>query len=254
VTGDEHVLYHDPEVRAATYTNKDSIAKVLRPKVVVRHDPFDGYSISHWHRKKVVTRFVKHREKLDHVEGELEATCKYIDDTTPNGALNVIVASNHNEHLMRWLEESEWRIEPWNAKIYHWFWYHMLEEAVFTTHGAETFDPFAFWAAKNLKWPTKFLRRDETFVAKGVELGIHGDLGPNGSRGSAVSLNKIGIRSMIGHSHSPCIEKGCFQVGTSTVLRLEYNPGPSSWLNTHGIVYPNGKRQLINVIEGEWRG
>jgi hypothetical protein len=254
VTGDEHSLFNDPEVRDATYMNPDSIAKTLKPKIVVRHDVFDGYSISHHHRGNPITKFVKYKRGMDNVETELLKTRDYIDATTPSGALNVIVASNHNEHLMRWLREIDWKQEPWNAEIYHWFWYHMLKEADFGSAGAYTVDPFAFWCDGKLTTNCKFLSRDETFTSNGVELSIHGDLGPNGSRGSAVNLNKIGIRSIIGHSHSPCIEKGVFQVGTSTPLRLEYTSGPSSWLNTHCILYPNGKRQLINVIEGEWRG
>ena len=254
VTGDEHTLFNSQEVRDATYMNPDSIAKTLKPKIIVRHDCFDGYSISHHHRGNPVTKYVKFQRGLDRVEGELLKTRDFIDSTTPPGTLNVIVASNHNEHLMRWLKEADWKQEPWNAKIYHWFWYHMLKEADFGSAGAFTVDPFAFWADGKLTSNCKFLARDETFTSNGVELSIHGDMGPNGSRGSAVNLNKIGIRSIIGHSHSPCIEKGVFQVGTSTPLRLEYNPGPTSWLNTHCVLYPNGKRQLLNVIEGEWRG
>jgi hypothetical protein len=255
ITGDEHTMFACPEVKAATYTNKDSMVKILKPKVVVRHDAFDGYSISHHHRLNPITKYVKHKHGLDDVEGELQKTIDHIDKTTPKDTVNVIVASNHNEHLMRWLREVEWRTEPWNAKIYHWFWYNMLDHAKLTPHGAETFDPFAFWAKGRLKSNTKFLLRDETYMCSGIELSIHGDIGLNGGRGSVGGLSKIGVRSVIGHSHSPAIEKGVFQVGTSTPLRLEYNgAGPSSWLNTHAIIYPNGKRALINIIEGEWRG
>jgi hypothetical protein len=254
VTGDEHAMFNSKEVRDATYMNSDSIAKTLKPKIIVRHDVFDGYSISHHHRLNPVTKFVKYQQGLDNVEKELYLTRDYIDETSPKDALNVIVASNHNEHLMRWLKESDWKLEPWNAKIFHWFWYHMLEKAEFGPSGAETVDPFAFWCQQKVAANCKFLQRDETFVVNDIELSIHGDLGPNGSRGSAVNLNRIGVRSIIGHSHTPCIEKGVFQVGVSTPLRLEYTSGPSSWLNTHAVVYPNGKRQLIHVIEGEWRG
>ncbi len=256
VTGDEHALFHSPDVKAATYMNHDCIAKTLKPDVVIRHDVFDSYSISHHHRQNPLTQYVKWREGVNNVESELQSTIDYIEETTPAGATNVIIASNHNDHLYRWLKESDWKLEPWNAKIFHWFWYHMLEEAGFGTAGAYTFDTFAYWAERNIdpKCKTKFLGRDESFVVNGIELSLHGDLGPNGSRGSAVNLNKIGIRSIIGHTHAPCIEKGVVQVGTSSHLKLEYTSGPSSWLNTHAVVYPNGKRALINIIEGEWRG
>ena len=46
---------------------------------------------------------------------------------------------------------------------------------------------------------------------------------------------------------------GVYQVGTSSRLKLEYNSGPSSWLHTHCCIYPNGKRTLITIIDGQWR-
>jgi hypothetical protein len=115
-------------------------------------------------------------------------------------------------------------------------------------------EPFAYWGRKHLRADQfRFLERDESYVVAGIELGMHGDKGPNGSRGSARNLARIGVKSVIGHTHSPQIFEGCYQVGTSTKLKLEYTSGPSSWLNTHCVVYASGKRSLINVIKGEWR-
>jgi hypothetical protein len=83
---------------------------------------------------------------------------------------------------------------------------------------------------------------------------MHGDKGPNGARGSLKNLRGVGVKSIIGHSHSPGISEGCYQVGTSSCLRLDYNAGPSGWLNTHCVLYANGKRSLINIIGNEgWR-
>jgi len=127
-----------------------------------------------------------------------------------------------------------------------------------TKNGVVSDDPFASWMKQNLPNSLKkritFLARDESFRIHGIELCLHGDRGLNGARGSAKSLSKIGAKIVIGHSHTPCIEKGAYQVGTSTRLNLEYNrDGPSSWLNTHCIIYKNGKRALINIINGRWR-
>lgn len=46
ITGDEHVTFLDPLVRAATYAGKDSIVGTLSPKVIVRHDLLDCYSVN----------------------------------------------------------------------------------------------------------------------------------------------------------------------------------------------------------------
>jgi hypothetical protein len=92
----------------------------------------------------------------------------------------------------------------------------------------------------------------EGFTIHGVLLSEHGDKGPNGARGSAQNLSKIGEKSILGHSHAPKIIAGTFQVGTSSKLKLEYNKGPSSWMHTHCILHKNGKRQMINIINGKW--
>jgi hypothetical protein len=87
-----------------------------------------------------------------------------------------------------------------------------------------------------------------------IELGFHGDVGINGSRGDIKSLAKLSDKMVIGHSHTPGIYEGCYQVGLSAMKNLEYKKGPSSWMQTHCIIYPDGKRTLINIINGKWRG
>jgi hypothetical protein len=82
---------------------------------------------------------------------------------------------------------------------------------------------------------------------------MHGHHGPNGSRGSIRNLRRIGVRSAIGHTHAPGIEEGAMQAGTSTRLRAEYTRGPSSWLNAHIAIYPNGKRSLLTILDGNWK-
>ena len=97
------------------------------------------------------------------------------------------------------------------------------------------------------------LRTDESFTVKGVELGMHGHRGPNGARGTLKSFSSIGVKSVTGHSHTPGIEGGAYQTGTSTNLRLEYTQGPSSWLHSHVVIYANGKRSHINIIDGDFQ-
>ena len=118
----------------------------------------------------------------------------------------------------------------------------------------ESVDPFELVAREHLKHAdVRFLRRDESCVIGDVEVSYHGDQGPNGARGSRRAFTRIGVKVTIGHSHSPGIEEGVYQVGVSAKLDMGYNRGPSSWLHTHCVTYANGKRTLINVIDGQWR-
>jgi hypothetical protein len=132
----------------------------------------------------------------------------------------------------------------------------MLEKTSFGTSGAVYPNPFELYCSDTFskeKLKVEFLIRNVSHKIKDIEVGLHGDKGQNGSRGSRKQLSSLPSKTIIGHSHSPGIEKGCYQVGTSSYLKLEYNSGPSSWLQTHCIIYKNGKRQLINIIKGKWK-
>jgi hypothetical protein len=254
VTGDEHALFVDATIAEGTYGPKGLVA-LGRPRTIVRHDILDSYAVSHWHRKNVLTRYVKSQTGFDSLTQEMELTCQHVDETTPKNTENLIVASNHDDHVWRWLNEAEWRNDLTNAQIYHEMWAAVLEAAAWDPgYGAKDPEsPFALWASKRIASKTRFLKRDEHTTIEGILVSLHGDNGPNGARGSLVNLSKMGVKAIIGHTHTPGIEKGCYQVGVSTGT-LSYAQGsPSSWLPMHCIIQPNGKRQLVAIIKGRFR-
>lgn len=246
VTGDEHVEHGDSEVLRATYTNSDSLLKTLSPRFLVRHDVFDGHSISHHHEKDTMMKYHKYVTQKNNVEAELDKTVKYLNDTTPPSSLSVIVQSNHNEHLQKWLNMCDPKTEPWNAKVYHKLMYQSLE----AIEDGIVPDAFQLYAEPRLNPNVIFIDRNKGLDIHKISIGIHGDVGANGSRGSRKQFSLLPKKCIVGHSHSPGIEKGCYQVGTSSKLRLEYNKGASSWHHAHCIIHPNGKRQLIFIVKG----
>ncbi len=262
VTGDTHAMFLDKEVEAATYSNEDSIVNVLRPEIRVFHDLNDFYSRNHHHRGDDLTNFVKHLFGNDDVEAELQIAADLIDRYNDPDSLNVIVKSNHDEALDRWLREANPLNDPQNARFYFYLKYHQYKSVKKSDNGRfEAFDPFEFWCLNpdqqrglQAHDNTVFLKREQSMVVGNIELGFHGDKGPNGARGSIQNMSKIGTKAIIGHSHSPGIYEGVYQVGTSSQLDMGYYSGPSSWMTTHAIVYPDGKRTLINIINGKWRG
>ncbi len=152
------------------------------------------------------------------------------------------------------MNTTDWRYDPVNAKFYLETALEMVEQSNMDDEGAKIIHPFPLWLKRLAKHKKiRCLARDQSFTIRGIEIGQHGDRGSNGSRGSMRGFSKLGVKTIIGHSHTPGIEEGCYQVGTSSRLNLNYNIGPSSWLNTHCVIYPNGKRTLINVINGRWR-
>jgi hypothetical protein len=251
VMGDTHVDYIDPDVYTATF-GKSGIIDALKPKTLVWHDVLDFYSRSHHH--SCLTNIAKGKEGKDDVGAEIKRAVNFIIENTPKGTKSVVVPSNHDEHLGRWIKEADWKRDPVNAEVYLETALHMVRSAKMEANGASWSDPFHYWFNKLApKHNVTLLSRDNTFTIKDIELSMHGDKGPNGSRGTLVGLSKIGVKSIIGHSHTPGIREGAYQTGTSSYLRLEYNSGPSSWMHSHCIVYPNGKRCLINIIGDTWR-
>lgn len=255
VTGDEHAIFVSPSVRAATYDNKDSIVNTLKPKLIVRHDVLDCYSVSHHHKFDFFVRYGKYHTEKHKIEDELELTLDFIKKTTPKFASNLIISSNHHDHLYRWLNEAEPKNEPWNAKIYYQLMYLMLEKMSLIDDSFSYENPFELWVrSKKNTENIEFIGRDDSIKIMGIEISNHGDVGLNGSRGSLMQYSRLAYKQIIGHSHSPGIRHGAYQIGTSSKLRLEYVKGPSSWMNTHCVIYPNGKRQLLNIINGKWHG
>lgn len=254
VLGDAHVDFIDPGVVLATFTGPDAMVKALKPAMLVWHDVLDCYSVSHHHQHDPLIQYAKHHAGRANIRHEIARCFAFIDAHSPASAINVIVGSNHNDHLGQWIRSTDPRKDPENAMLWAEFYHRMCQASVMGTGGAETLDPLKLLAStmlasfKRTVWPS----RGESFAVHGVELGMHGDKGPNGSKANRKNMDRLSVRSVIGHS--PGISGGCYQTGTSSRYNLEYAAAsPSSWLHTHCVLYKNGKRSLIICIGGKWR-
>ena len=253
VTGDEHVNFYDKSILEATY-GKTGMVETLQPEFIVRHDVLDCYSISHHHAKNVFTKYGKHLTGNNNIENELFNTIKFIEDTTPSYATSLIVPSNHTGHLLRWLNEADPKADMVNAKLYHQLMYMMLDSVETKGNVISYPDPFTLWAkSQDVAKNVRFLKENDNFTIAGIDITLHGDRGSNGSRAGASSFIDLPQKTVVGHSHSPSINKSCYTVGTSSLLRLDYNDGLSSWHQSHVIIHQNGKRQLIFILDGKWR-
>ncbi len=257
VMGDMHVGSTDPSVVKATF-GKGGIVRSLNPEYLVYHDLFDGYSVNHHHGDNPFIEYAKHISGKGSARNEVMNAIDFIASNANLVKHSVVIPSNHDDFLRRWILSTDWRGDPENAEFYLETALAMLKSTKMTDSGTSYQDPFIYWLMKELgdrieSGQIILPSSQQGFNIAGIAVGMHGDAGPNGARGSIRNLRRIGMRSYIGHGHSPGIDEGCWQVGTSTYLRLEYNRGPSSWMQTHGVIYESGKRSLINMIDGDWR-
>ncbi len=244
VLGDWHSGQTDPDV----VDNTNDIVKTLKPRVRVLHDVFNGLSINHHEVHRLVTRAVLAEEGKLNLEAELRVLADDLLEAAKASDEVVIVKSNHDEFLNRYLEEGRDRQEPENAKLGNKLWDVMSEGEDPLLAGVRM-----FWKGTDKQWEKiRWLQRDEDYPVGGVQLGNHGDLGANGGYPSMLTLASIYPKSVVGHNHTAAILGNVWRVGTSSLFRLHYNRGPSSWTHTHALVYEDGTVQLINIVNGAW--
>lgn len=261
VFGDVHRRNIDEDIMAATW-GPGGMVEVMKPKRQVFHDLLDFESRSHHNRRDPHEMYRLHRQGRDIVWDEVREAGEFLDacrDAAPESELYV-VDSNHDRHFDRYLKEVDWRHDLPNART-------ILEANLAIVDAIEAGEQDEFtlleWAWKKqgvaegvhvMNLHSANPDRLSLVVCEanggGVELGLHGDISPNGARGNPRSLSKIGRKNVIGHSHSPGIWGGTYQVGVTGKLRQGYNLGPSSWAHAHCPIYPNGKRQIILFWNG----
>lgn len=227
-----------------------SVCKDLKPKRLFMHDLFDGRSINH-HEAQNIDSLAK-RAELGHLNllDELKLVARDLEELKSWTDELIVVKSNHDEFLDRFLQKGNFSGDPHNYKTFLKLAYEKVDKNVDPLiYGVEELAGLDDKVAKAITW----LERDEDYIIAGIQLGAHGDKGANGSRGGLKQMEKAYGNSVTGHSHSPEVIRGAWQVGTSSTLKLSYNVGPSSWLNTSCLVYPNGQRQLINAIDGNYK-
>lgn len=237
VLGDSHVGYHDIELHEKVMET----AQKANVKEVILHDIFHGSSISHHDAKKGVTNAIKAREGRLNLERECKAVKNYLNDIESRGFNIKVVKSNHDSHLLRFLEDGRYVSDPVNYQF-------SLKLALAATEGN---DPLQYAIEEELGYKTdkvNWLLEDTGCKVYGVEVSTHGSTGANGSKGSLAQYEKAFGNCVTAHTHSAAIIRDAFCVGTVGLMDMKYNKGLSSWTRTCCLIYKNGTKQLVNFI------
>lgn len=209
----------------------------LNPDRLFLHDVLDFTSRNHHNRKNHFFRYGQDLQGAS-VKSDIATVCNVLEQFQGMTRNVTVIQSNHDLALNRWLEEADYREDTVNAEIY-------LTLALDKLRAIQAGIPFDALACAVQMPEVHFNGTDESLLFNGVEVGNHGDKGPNGARGSIKAFEKIGASMVIGHSHTPGICGAVYQVGVGGNLEMGYNEGPSSWKNAHCIIYPNGQKQLV---------
>ncbi len=250
--GDIHIEKLDQDVAEATWYGKKSIQRVLRPSYQFIHDLIDFSARNHHNIKDPFFLAARHFDDNNNVEFAMKQSAEFLQSIAAPDVQTVVVESNHDLAYKKWLTEAKIQHDPENAEFFH--------RSCARLHRAikefdRDFSVFE-WAVRekvdNLI-NVKFLREDDSFMIGEIEYGLHGHIGPNGSRGAPNNLKEVGRKLNTGHTHSTGIVNGVYTAGVSARLQLGYNKGPSSWSHSHIVTYPNNKRAIITIKHGKWR-
>ena len=179
------------------------------------------------------------KEGKDDLEAELNQMYDSLMWFHENMDQTYVVASNHDDMLDRAMYMGDWRDNLKNAEIFVNLLKIKLsgeaENGLIPYLINKDFDSEGVYA----------LGIEESLMINGVELGMHGHKGPNGSKGSIKTFAKLPYKTVIGHSHAPGIQGNCYQVGISCAMKHGYNTGLSSWAYAGVTVNKHGMQQLI---------
>lgn len=258
--GDVHVEQVDDDVKDMAWGD-GGMLDTLRPRYQFGHDVFDFRTRNHHERYDPHKRYKRYIEGQEDVAEELNKTGAFIADTMFRPwCETVIVESNHDNMLERWLRDDPgwYAKDPRNAEVF--LDLQLAKYRAMRTHEDFLLIEHALNSYSDLNiTAVRFLREDESFIIcpnphGGIECGMHGHLGPNGTRGNANSFARMGRKAVTGHTHSAGIVDGVYTSGTCAMLPSDWSRGPSSHSHSHTVVYKNGKRAIYTMYAGKWRG
>lgn len=249
--GDVHLEQVDPAVFRGAW-GPGGMLDVLKPKYQFFHDVLDFKARNHHNARDPHHAFSQFWNLEDGVAETIEKCATFLDTTSRPWCQSVVVESNHDLMLKRWLKEADYKNDPANAVIFLKMQLAMYQAIM---DGRSPFSPFEYACREVL--PLRqiiFLYESDSFrICGDIENGLHGHRGANGAKGSLLTFSKMGPKVNVAHTHSAGIYEGAYCAGTSSKLDMGYNRGGlSSWSHTHIVTYPSGKRTLVTMVDGCW--
>jgi hypothetical protein len=238
---------------------KDSMLDVLKPQHQFFHDLLDFTARNHHNIADPQHRFRMLSQGTDSVWQEILACVRFIRATQRKWSQSVIVESNHDTALDRWLRTTDFRSDPVNAQFFLRCQL-ALYDAI--SRGDRDFNVYQ-WAlrtadARDLAG-IDFVPEGGSYIiceehGGGVECGVHGHEGMNGSRGSPLQFSRFVTKMNTGHTHSASILDSVYTAGVSGKLDMDYNnPALSTWSHSHTVTYDNAKRTIVTMQGERWR-
>jgi hypothetical protein len=236
VLGDIHSDLIDMEAYNAA---RDVMARTM-PREVVLHDLHDANTETPHH---IGDAFQTVKKRFFSLRDEMNATKQVFDMITRdaqqyNGSI-VVVFSNHDDMLARYLKSFRWKDDAINIEFAAELFLRQLRKG---NALQSVVDP-----DNTARWLTPY---EDYFIGDKL-VSNHGHLGINGSKGNIKQLSRI--RTMVkGHTHVPATLGGTVQVGCMCTRHQDYIKGYNGQLASMCLLYPDNKFSHILVLDGRY--
>lgn len=246
--GDSHFEKTDYTASEMSFGDRpDSLLNLLRPQYQFFHDATDFTARNKHNVNDPHFLFKMFINGTESVEANMRTTYEFLEYVDRDFCQTEIVESNHHESLAFWLKTADYKRDPVNALF---FLKAQLASYEAIARDDDNFDVYEHvlttFFGDGIK-DTHFIPKDGELEIDGIEYGLHGHRGANGSRGSAAGLSKVASKINMGHVHSPAIIDGVYAAGITCSMDMGYNVGPSSWAHSNIITYTSGKRTIITM-------
>lgn len=237
VWGDMHIR----ELNKDVYEKTKELSAKLKPKINVLHDVFDGSTVNPHEAKDMFIKRIKIAENKHLIEDEVEECLQVIEDLKGCCGEVVVVESNHDNFLQRFIDSENWKKDLHNSPSY--LKYALIQQTVDLRKFGNILGYLIF---ERFGSSVEYIKMGSSYKLKDYEVGLHGDFGTNGSKGSSQGFNRLNRKMIHGHQHSPVLINNLTTVGVTCNLEQYYNrKGLSSWAYAHSVVHSNGKNQLL---------
>jgi hypothetical protein len=225
----------------------NSLLDILKPYHQFFHDTVDFRRRNHHSINDPHFRFEMWVNNTENVESEFTDAALFLRETKRDWCNSVVIESNHDTALSKWLKTGDYRQDPVNAIF---FLETQLGKYKALRDGVTDYN--IFWESIKRYSPDNaaglvFVPEDQSYKVCGIENGMHGHLGANGARPSPRSFSRMGTKANTAHAHSASIFDGIWTCGVMGKLDMGYNKGLSSWSPTHTLTHLNAKRQMLTM-------
>lgn len=227
---------------------ENNLFDTLKPYHAFFHDTIDFRARNHHNINDPHFRYEMYVNGTESVEQDMKDAANFLFEIQRDWCKTVVVESNHDTALLKWLKYGDYKSDPVNAIF---FLENQTAKYKSIRDGDKKFN--VFWNAIKRYHPNNglgliFVPEDESYkICGNIECGMHGHLGAHGARASSRGFSRMGTKANIAHAHHASVFDGIWTAGVMGLLDMGYNKGLSAWSPTHIVTYLNGKRALFTM-------